>query len=276
MAIFDFVWTSATVSSVVRVSRRSLALWSPQQRLFINEQYNSDRIVTLQLRGSIFFGSSMTVLSNILDEAGVPAYIDEQAEISRANSPLPHRRMNSVRIPSSLSPTAVSPGSGSLSKRRQERSQQQPKKKLIMAANRRAPPRFLVLDLASVSNVDASAARGCFLQLAKMCNKRKITVCASGANNRINWLLETHDTAQHLDLDALSSGALPSEKILLFDDIDEGKTCSQTCCAFYSFLKPHLNSLLLSSSTICRENIDRGVFRGYTESTWSYEYCRRR
>ena len=199
VAIFDFVWTSATVSSVVRVSRRSLMLWSPQQRLFINEQYNTCRIVTLQLRGSVFFGSSMTVLSNILDEAGVPASVYEQAEISKANSPLPHRRVNSVRIPSSLSPASISPGSGSLSKRRQERSQQQPEKKqLLMSTNRRAPPRFLVLDLASVSNVDASAARGCFLQLAKMCNKRKITVCASGANNRINWLLETHDTAQHV------------------------------------------------------------------------------
>ena len=236
VAIFDFVWTSATVSSVVRVSRRSLMLWSPQQRLFINEQYNTDRIVTLQSRGSVFFGSSMTVLSNILEEAGVPASIDEQAEITKINSPLPHRRVNSLRIPSSLSPASVSPGSGSLSKRRQERSQQQSKKKLIMPANRRTPPRFLVLDLASVSNVDASAARGCFLQLAKMCNKRKITVCASGANNRINWLLETHDTAQHLDTDTLSNGALISEKILLFDDIDEGESYSQTCCTFSSFL----------------------------------------
>ena len=237
MAIFDFVWTTATVSSVVRVSRRSLMLWSPQQRLFINEQYNTGRIVTLQLRGSVFFGSSMTVLSNILDQAGVPASVDEQAEINKANSPIPHRRVNSLRIPSSLSPSTVSPGSGSLSKRRQERSQQQPKKKqLIMSTNRRAPPRFLVLDLASVSNVDASAARGCFLQLAKMCNKRKITVCASGANNRINWLLETHDTAQHLDIDTLASEGLGSnEKILLFDDIDEGETRSQTCCTFYSF-----------------------------------------
>jgi len=113
-------------------------LWSPQQRLFIDEQYNSDRIVTLQLRGSVFFGSSMTVLSNILDEAGVPASVDEQAEISKANSPLPHRRVNSVRIPSSLSPSMVSPGSGSLSKRRKGRSQQQPKKKqLIMLSNKR-------------------------------------------------------------------------------------------------------------------------------------------
>ena len=53
VAIFDFVLTSANVSSVVRVSRRSLALWSPQQRTIIENVYNaqSPKIITLECRG---------------------------------------------------------------------------------------------------------------------------------------------------------------------------------------------------------------------------------
>ena len=74
-----------------------------------------------------------------------------------------------------------------------------------------------------MSNVDASAARGCFLQLAKMCASRKIVVCASGANSRIDWIMLTHDTAQHADV-ALASGSLDStDKIILFDDLNEGE-----------------------------------------------------
>ena len=150
VAIFDFVFTAATVSSVDRVSRRSLALWSPQQRAFIDNQYNSGRIVTMQCKGNIFFGSSMQMLANILHQAGINIDVDEKAEISRVNSPIPHRRINSLRIPQSLSPASVSvsPGSGRLEKRQKERKQQTEEKRLIVTSSI-SPPRFLVLDLST-------------------------------------------------------------------------------------------------------------------------------
>ncbi|KAL7542533.1 hypothetical protein ACHAXR_011871 [Thalassiosira sp. AJA248-18] len=221
VAIFDFVVTTASVSSVVRVSRRSLAMWRPQERTFIeNHVYNAQcpKIVTLECRGSVFFGSSISMLSNVLDETGLMASVDEKekAEISRLNSPLPHR----PRLSGSLSPASVSPGSGRLERRKKERPKQPERRNLIPTPN--TTPRFLVLDLSSVSNVDASAARGCFLQLAKMCAKRKIVVCAAGANSRIDWIMQTHDTAHHVDIDGLASGSIESsEKIILFDALDE-------------------------------------------------------
>ena len=56
-----------------------------------------------------------------------------------------------------------------------------------------------------------------------MCHSRKIFVCASGVNSRIDWIMLTHDTAQHADV-ALASGSLEStDKIILFDDLNEGE-----------------------------------------------------
>ena len=232
MAIFDFVLTSANVSSVVRVSRRSLALWSPQQRTIIENVYNaqSPKIITLECRGSVFFGSSMQMLSHILEEAGINASVEEKAEISIVNSPLPHRhsRVNSVRIPSPLSPASISPGSGQLERRNNERGNTTPERRNLLTPPPLVPPRFIVLDLKSVTNVDASAARGCFLQLAKMCQARKIVVCAAGTNSRISWMLETHDTAEPF-CEALSNGTIESnEKIILFGELDEGEI-RQSC-----------------------------------------------
>jgi len=60
-------------------------------------------------------------------------------------------------------------------------------------------PSFVVLDLTQVNFVDASASRGCFLQLSKMCAKRDIVLIASGANARVDWMLRSHDVAYSLD-----------------------------------------------------------------------------
>jgi CRP-like cAMP-binding protein len=60
-------------------------------------------------------------------------------------------------------------------------------------------PQFVVLDLAQVPNLDASAARGCFLQLSRVCAKRGILVCAAGACPRAEWMLRSHDVAYDLE-----------------------------------------------------------------------------
>ena len=158
-----------------------------------------------------------------IDNTGINISVEEKTEISRINSPLPnHSRMNSVRVPESLSPASHSPGGGRMRRQKKEK----PFKAPTVVANH-VPPRFVVLDLSSVSNVDASAARGCFLQLAKMCAARKIVVCAAGVNSRIDWIMRTHETAHHLDEDGSVDGKTNlmemNQKIILFDDLDEGK-----------------------------------------------------
>eukprot|EP00804_Cyclotella_cryptica_P022109 CCRYP_011586-RC/>CCRYP_011586-RC protein AED:0.10 eAED:0.10 QI:247/1/1/1/0.2/0.36/11/319/943 len=223
VAIFDFVLTTASVSSVSRIRRRSLAFYGPQERAYIeNNVYSMQypKILILEVRGAVFFGSSIQVLSNILDAAGINASIQEKAEISRVNSPLPHHsRMNSIRISESLSPASISPGTRRLN-RRQENRKESDKPKPVSVDHHM--PRFLVLDLSSVSNVDASAARGCFLQLAKMCAARRIVVCAAGQNGRIDWIMQTHDCANHIDAEEMTSGSFDkNQKIILFDDLND-------------------------------------------------------
>jgi anti-anti-sigma regulatory factor len=165
------------------------------------------------VRGAIFFGSSIQVLSNILYAAGIHASIQEKAEITRINSPLPHHsRMNSVRIPENLSPASVSP---SLSPGTRGMNRRKDVQQLIIPYK----PRFLVLDLSSVSTVDATSARGCFLQLAKMASARGIVVCAAGQNSRIDWIMQTHDCAGHLEAETISEEA--KQKIILFDDLND-------------------------------------------------------
>lgn len=246
MAIFDFVLTTASVSSVSRIRRRSLAVYGPQERAYIeNNVYNIQypKILILEVRGAVFFGSSIQVLSNILDAAGINASTQEKAEISRINSPLPHHsRMNSLRVPESLSPASVSPGSRLNQRREKLQKSAQP------VPIEQHMPRFLVLDLSSVSNVDASAARGkfrlrtyvslhvafahqsmqmylstgCFLQLSKMCAARKIIVAAAGMNGRIAWIMQTHDCADHIESEEMADESVKTnQKIILFDDLND-------------------------------------------------------
>eukprot|EP00804_Cyclotella_cryptica_P023747 CCRYP_011133-RA/>CCRYP_011133-RA protein AED:0.19 eAED:0.19 QI:245/0.75/0.77/1/0.75/0.77/9/246/723 len=211
VAIFDFVLTTASVSSVSRIRRRSLAFYGPQERAYIENNVYSMQYPKILI---------LEVLSNILDAAGINASIQEKAEISRVNSPLPHHsRMNSIRISESLSPASISPGTRRLN-RRQENRKESDKPKPVSVDHHM--PRFLVLDLSSVSNVDASAARGCFLQLAKMCAARRIVVCAAGQNGRIDWIMQTHDCANHIDAEEMTSGSFDkNQKIILFDDLND-------------------------------------------------------
>lgn len=171
---------------------------------------------SLSVRGAVFFGSSIQVLSNILETAGIDASVEEKVEIATVNSPLPHHsRVNSVRVPGSLSPASVSPSASPGNRTLNKHKDSAPR------VSKHYKPRFLVLDMSSVSTVDASAARGCFLQLAKMCAARQIVVCAAGQNSRIDWIMQTHDCANHIESEQTSNSGERNQKILLFDDLNE-------------------------------------------------------
>ena len=238
-AILDFVLATANVSTIARVSRRSLAMWRPQERGILEATaYNPDRaqILTLEVRGAIFFGSSMKALGNILDESGINASTEEKKEIVMTNSPLPHHSRISRHSPS-LSPS-------SFRERRDQRKEGNKLDTKIKVAVQRVPPRFLVLDLSSVTNVDASAARGCFLQLAKMCANRNVVVCAAAANSHITWLLKTHETAHDFDLHGPEDGHSQidqlKDKIILFNDLNEALYfCEATLLAETTSMKWH-------------------------------------
>jgi len=127
--------------------------------------------MTLEVTEAIFFGTSLQLLTSICDEIGISASPKDIVEIGLA-SPRYHG--------------ASSPGQSKSLQNGKGYRRQTPKMQC---------PKFVVLDLTAVPNVDASAARGCFLQLAKMCQKHGIVLCASGANPRVDWILRSHDVA---------------------------------------------------------------------------------
>jgi len=207
VAVIDHVWTSAQVTTVSRVIKRSRAVWTPEDwKLLASNAYGRvAKIVTFEIRGSVFFGSSIQLLQNISEDIGLDATQEETQELTMA-SPAPRGH---PRLTKSLSFTGRS----------------------LVQPNTCCRPDYLVLDLSHLNNLDASAARGCFLQLAKMCAKRGIVVCASGALPRVEWMMRSHDVAcagveeeegvkQSL-LDA-ESEVEETEKILLFLTVYEG------------------------------------------------------
>lgn len=96
-------------------------------------------------------------------------------------------------------------------------------------AKQRSHPQYVVLDMIQMHNLDASAATSCFLQLAKMCEKRGILLCASGVIPRVEWMLRSHHVAYEFEKEVdlkksmLFSGgvSLRHDKIILFLTIFE-------------------------------------------------------
>mmetsp|Transcript_4349 Transcript_4349/g.5009 ORF Transcript_4349/g.5009 Transcript_4349/m.5009 type:complete len:1009 (+) Transcript_4349:92-3118(+) len=216
VAVVEYVVTTSQVSSLRRVLKRSRAIWNVEHRKLLREKvYDSlnPKIVSLEITETVFFGSSLLLFSHICDEIGISASPTDMHEIilaspglvgSRSPAPLRHR------------------------KQKRQNSYVSKKKR----------PRYVVLDLTQVANVDASAARTCFLQLAKMCAKNGIILCAAGANRRVDWMLRSHDvsyTTEEEDIvkgfmlnpfDAVLVSTLPSGKLILFPDMND---CLELC-----------------------------------------------
>jgi len=168
--------TVSTTPSISKVNKCSLAVWKPDDwKLLQNQGYHPQhpKIVTIELRGSIFFGSSLQILSSITKMVG----LDESQEmILDMNMLTPH-------------------ASGYLLSKKKEGTPLLGGRDKAARSRIQFPPEFLVLDLSHLINLDATAARMCFLQLAKLCAKRGILVCASGASPHIDWLLRSHDVS---------------------------------------------------------------------------------
>eukprot|EP00957_Ditylum_brightwellii_P009374 708912-Ditylum_brightwellii.AAC.1 len=130
--------------------------------------------MTFEIKGAVFFGSSLHLLSRISEEIGITATPKDMAEVSLASP----RRSGINRSPIPPSPNLR------IRHRKGKVEKQEECSRQATGLHSNSPPDFVVLDLSQVSNLDASASRGCFLQLAKMCAKRNIVLCAAGANPR--------------------------------------------------------------------------------------------
>mmetsp|Transcript_7489 Transcript_7489/g.7365 ORF Transcript_7489/g.7365 Transcript_7489/m.7365 type:complete len:737 (+) Transcript_7489:507-2717(+) len=153
IAICDQIFTTAQSSGVNRIEKRSRAVYIPLDAKIIHERaYCSfaPKIVTLEVIGNLFFGSSLSMLNRIYEEIG-------------------------------FTPDG--------------KSKETPESEMLSTRELTIPPKYIVLDLMGVTHLDASATRGCFLQLAKMAAKKHIIVCASGLSPKIEWMFRSHEVA---------------------------------------------------------------------------------
>jgi len=211
VAVVEYVVTSSQLPSLRRVLKRSRAVWEPQHRQLLQEMvYDSKepKIVCLEITETVFFGSSLQLFSQICDEIGVDASANDMDEIA-TKSP----RLHSSRTPP---------------------SKMQHKKPRL---HKKAYPRYVVLEMSQVANVDASAARSCFLSLSKLCSRHGIVLCACGANSRVDWILRSHDVVYTNEEDEViknfmldpfeaSDSAIPKGKLILFSSTNE---CLELC-----------------------------------------------
>lgn len=166
------------------------------------------KILSLEISETVFFGSSLQLFSQICDEIGLDTSPTDMNEIV----------VSSPGIHSNRTPPSIK-------KHRTTRS---------ITLYR---PRYVVLEMSQVANVDASAARSCFLQLAKICSKNGILLCACGTNGRVNWILRSHEVAYTNDEEEIIKAfmldpqtniniPIPTGKLILFSSINE---CLELC-----------------------------------------------
>lgn len=210
---------------MTRVAKHSRAMWTSEQwKLLHNTGYaiRDPKIVTLEITGTVFFGSSVRLLSCIVDEIALNASANDMEMLSMAS---PRRnRANASPARRHLPRSSLRLNLGSLEVERGQVNRGAPKRSALQYR-----PRFVVLNLFLVPNMDSSAARGCFLQLAKMCARNNVLLCASGASARIDWILRSHKIAYAVDEEdevkkRISAGLRPDDqhdKILLFDTLYE-------------------------------------------------------
>ncbi|KAL7568286.1 hypothetical protein ACA910_022623 [Epithemia clementina (nom. ined.)] len=231
-AIVEHAVSNAQATTVLFVPKRSKAVWTKEEYQFLHERVyhaKAPKIVTLELMGPIFFGSSLSLIERLREEVSLPknALDDKnssQTAMQQQATPLLASIQNSPRTSSYF-----------LTKDRRPSFFRQ---EAPPDTYSRPPPKYCVLDLTQVSNVDASSARSCFLQFCKMCNKYGMTVCASGATPRIAWMLRTHEAAYPLGEeeerikarlhameqksdDDITSSNMTTDRILLFHTTHE-------------------------------------------------------
>ena len=231
LAGLDYVVTTAKASSVQQVEKRSRAVWNQEQWRFLQQhgyERANPKIVTLEIKGSVFFGSSLQLLTAMTQQIGIKTMAEDREEMTKVMASPTHFRSPRPSPSSSAKfdmrkPTSVPTRIGGST----------------IVEQRAATPELVVLDLSQMQNLDASAARGCFLQFTKMCTRRGVVVCASGASVRVDWVLRSHEGAYDLDeeepvkeklLGSMSrTAALDLSKILLFETIYEALEFCERC-----------------------------------------------
>jgi MFS superfamily sulfate permease-like transporter len=266
VALIDHVGTTTRVSSLNRVLKRSRMVWSAETYNILQlHGYSSDneKIVTLEIKGPVFFGSSQKLLQDITEEIGLDISDKELRQIALASphTSTPHSSIKArkPRGVNSRRRTRIHPQYVVLDMTSMHNLDASAASRLCIEV---IHPQYVVLDMTSMHNLDASAASSCFLQLAKLCEKRGIFLCAAGVLPRVEWMLRSHHVAYAFDDEIKMKNDMLShrdgqwnqpvfDKLILFMTLFEVSTsgvycllnCSAIVCSTNSCMTRHLSSV---------------------------------
>uniref|UniRef100_M4B5U6 STAS domain-containing protein n=1 Tax=Hyaloperonospora arabidopsidis (strain Emoy2) TaxID=559515 RepID=M4B5U6_HYAAE len=219
VAGFNFIYSYIATASVHRVMKRSRVERDLRERVLLQNMRMS--IVTLELEGFIFFGSSVKVMDEVRRHVLVTTTEKQEAlttSFSGSSPLLPRRHAPSPHVARSLEDTFTD-DLATLDSVFDDHDihgySSTPKAvgKNEPAALHAARTRYFILDFEKVSGVDATAVRSCFNATKELLAQHGIVLIFASIPTDAERLLRVHDVIEQED--GSGSGSL------VFDTLDK-------------------------------------------------------
>ncbi|KAG1710235.1 hypothetical protein DVH05_017240 [Phytophthora capsici] len=218
IAGFNFIYSYIATSSVHRVMKRSRVERDLRERVLLQNMRMS--IVTLELEGYIFFGSSVKVMDEVRRHVLVTTTEKEEAKTSTLSGSSPmlsHRHAPSPYVARSLNDTFsddLATLDSVFDDQKPHGYSSTPKAgRSGSAALHAARTRYFILDFEKVSGVDATAVRSCFNATKELLAQHGIALIFASVPADAERLLRVHDVIEKEDGSGTGS--------LVFDTLDK-------------------------------------------------------
>ncbi|KAG7390901.1 hypothetical protein PHYPSEUDO_006385 [Phytophthora pseudosyringae] len=218
IAGFNFIYSYIATASVHRVMKRSRVERDLRERVLLQNMRMS--IVTLELEGYIFFGSSVKVMDEVRRHVLVTTTEKEEAKtstLSGASPMLTRRNVSSPYVARFLNDTFsddLATLDSVFDSHEMHGYSSTPKSgKSGSAALHAARTRYFILDFENVSGVDATAVRSCFNATKELLAQHGIALIFASVPTDAERLLRVHDVIEKEDGSGTGS--------LVFDTLDK-------------------------------------------------------
>ncbi|KAG7399129.1 hypothetical protein PHYBOEH_009707 [Phytophthora boehmeriae] len=216
IAGFNFIYSYIAASSVRRVMKRSRVERDLRERVLLQNMRMS--IVTLELEGYIFFGSSVKVMDEVRRHVLVTTTEKQEAQTVSGSSILSSRAHSaSPYVARSLEDTFnddLTTLDSVFDEHEIHGYSSTPKPgKTESAALHAARTRYFILDFEKVSGVDATAVRSCFNATKELLYQHGIALVFASVPSDAERLLRVHDVIEKEDGSGTGS--------LVFDTLDK-------------------------------------------------------
>lgn len=218
IAGFNFIYSYIATASVHRVMKRSRVERDLRERVLLQNMRMA--IVTLELEGFIFFGSSVKVMDEVRRHVLVTNTEKQEAKtstLSGASPMLPRRHAPSPYVARSLNDSFnddLTTLDSVFDDHEMHGYSSTPKAgKTGSSALHAARTRYFILDFEKVSGVDATAVRSCFNATKELLAQHGIVLIFASVPTDAERLLRVHDVIEKEDGSGTGS--------LVFDTLDK-------------------------------------------------------